>query len=357
MESKLSFKERLALSLHRSYVKRQSQLHQLNYLFWECTSLCNLACLHCGSDCKRIPEISDMPAKDFLNVAKQVAKKYKPQSIMIVITGGEPLLRKDLAEVGAELKGMGFPWGMVTNGYALSESTFRKLRQSGLRSVTISLDGLRDSHDWMRGKSGSFDKAMEGISILAKEKGMTYDVVTCVNQRNFCELEQIRELLIKTGVKNWRLFMIDPIGRAAHNKELLLDNGQFKILLDFIADNRGGGEITASYGCDGFLDAYETKVRDGFFFCKAGVRVGSVLANGDIGACPNIDRGFVQGNIFTDNFIDVWENKFEIYRNRKHFKTGICEKCLNWKNCRGDGMHLHEPNNPNPIVCYNSMLR
>jgi len=356
MQNKLSFKEKLALRIHRSYVKKQSQLHKLDYLFWECTSLCNLACLHCGSDCKIIPDVKEMPAEDFLKVARQVAAKYDPKEIMIVVTGGEPLLRKDLPEVGAELKSLGFSWGMVTNGYAFTKERFRKLRANGLRSVTISLDGLKDSHDWMRGKAGSFDRALSAIELLAKEPKMTYDVVTCVNQRNFKELEDIKELLIQTGVKNWRLFMIDPIGRAASNPELLLNNEQFKKLLDFIHTNRQGGDIIASYGCDGFLDEYETKVRDGFFFCKAGVRVGSVLSNGDIGACPNIDRGFVHGNIYKDNFIDIWENKFEIYRNREYFKTGICANCENWKDCRGDGMHLHEPGNPNPLVCYNSML-
>ncbi len=350
------FRKKMALKFHRSYVKTQTKLHKLDYLFWECTSLCNLACLHCGSDCKIIPGVKEMPAQDFLNVAEKVARTYDPHKIMIVVTGGEPLLRKDLPEVGKELKKMGFPWGMVTNGYALNAELFRELRQSGLRSVTVSLDGLKESHDWMRGKKGSFDKVIKSIKLLANEPGMTYDVVTCVNQRNFGELDQIKELLINIGVKNWRLFMIDPIGRAAENPELLLDNSQFRKLLDYIVENRQGGKITARYGCDGFLDEYETKVREGFFFCKAGIRVGSVLSNGDIGACPNIHRGFVQGNIYKDDFVDVWENKFDIYRNRKVFKTGICTDCQNWKDCMGDGMHLHEPNNPNLLVCYNSML-
>ncbi len=351
------FRKKVALKAHRSYVKAQSKIHTLDYFFWECTSLCNLACLHCGSDCKIIPNIKEMPAEDFLEIAQQVAEKYNPRKIMIVVTGGEPLLRKDLPMVGKELKKLGFPWGMVTNGYGLTQELFGELRNSGLRSVTISLDGLKDNHDWMRGKGGSFDRALNAIKILASEPNMTYDVVTCVNQRNFSELEEIKNLLIGIGVKSWRLFMIDPIGRAATNPELLLENNQFRELLDFIADNYKGGKIKTSYGCDGFLGEYETKVRDGFFFCKAGVSVGSVLSNGDIGACPNIHRGFVQGNIYKDSFIDVWENRYEIYRDRRKFKTGICENCKEWKNCRGDGMHLHEPDNPNPLVCYNSMLK
>ncbi len=351
-----NFRTNIAQKLHNHYVKAQSNLHELNYFFWECTSNCNLSCLHCGSDCKIIPDVKDMPAEDFLNVAKQVATQYNPNHVMIVVTGGEPLMRKDLPETGKKLQEMGFPWGMVSNGYNLSPELFRKLRDGGLRSATISLDGLEESHDWMRGKKGSFERAIKAISLLANEPGMIYDVVTCVNQRNFGELEQIKELLISIGVKNWRLFMIDPIGRAAENPELFLNTEQFNKMLNFIVENRKGGKIKASYGCDGYLNEYETQVRDGFLFCRAGIHVASVLSNGDIGACPNINRGFVQGNIYKDNFLDVWNNKFAEYRDRKHFKTGICKDCKEWKNCRGDGMHLHEPGNDIPVLCYNGLL-
>jgi radical SAM enzyme (rSAM/lipoprotein system) len=352
-----SFRKNLALRLHRRYVKAQAELHQLNYFFWECTSSCNLACLHCGSDCKIVPQAKEMPAEDFLTIVSQVSKQYKPSDVMIVITGGEPLLRKDLPEVGKQIKKMGFAWGMVSNGYSLTPELFRNLRESGLRSATISLDGLQQNHDWMRGKSGSFERAVRAITLLSNEPGMVYDVVTCVNQRNFGELEDIKKLLISIGVKRWRLFMIDPIGRAAENPELFINSVQFRLLLDFIAKNREEGKIVTSYGCDGYLEEYETKVRDGFFFCRAGIHVASVLSNGDIGACPNINRGFVQGNIYNDNFLDVWNNKFKEYRDRSSFKTGICKNCKQWKYCNGDGMHLHEPGNENPVICYNGLLR
>jgi radical SAM enzyme (rSAM/lipoprotein system) len=321
-------------------------------MFWECTSRCNIACLHCGSDCKIIEDAPDMPAEDFLGVAKQIAKKFNPSKVMIVISGGEPLVRKDLTQVGQRLKEMGFPWGMVSNGYAMTPQLFSKLRNAGLRSATISLDGLKENHDWLRGRNGSFEKAIDAIKLLAGEKDMVYDVVTCVNQRNISELNDIKKLLLSIGVRRWRLFMIDPIGRAAHNPELLLTNGQFRQMLDFIAANRIEGRIKTSFGCDGYLGDYEANVRDGLFFCRAGIQVGSILANGDIGACPNIHRGFVQGNIYKDNFLDVWENKYHEYRNRKVFKTGQCKDCKQWKYCRGEGMHLREPGNPDPVACH-----
>ncbi len=353
---RLSVRKRLALHFHSRYVRLKAKTHELSYFFWECTSRCNITCLHCGSDCQIIQDAPDMPADDFLKVAKSVAGRYNPQKVMIVVTGGEPLVRKDLPEVGMKLKQMGFPWGMVSNGWAMTPELFRKLRDSGLRSATISLDGMKENHDWLRGRQGSFERAVEAIKLLAAENNMVYDVVTCVNQRNISELDQVKELLIGIGVKRWRLFMIDPIGRAAQNPELMLSDQQFRGLLNYIMKNRAEGRIQASFGCDGFLGEWEGLVRNGLFFCRAGIQVGSVLANGDIGACPNIHRGLVQGNIYKDDFLDVWDNRFEEYRNRKLLKTGICKDCKQWKYCRGEGMHLRQPGNPDPICCHFNRL-
>lgn len=356
LRKRFRFKKRMVFNIHARYVRVQAKLHDLSYFFWECTSRCNIACLHCGSDCKIVEDAPDMPAEDFLNVCRQVAKRYNPNKVMIVVSGGEPLVRKDLEVVGAELKKMGFPWGMVSNGYAMTPERFRSLREAGLRSATISLDGLKANHDWLRGREGSFERAVNAIKLLTAEPGMVYDVVTCVNQRNFAELDQIKDFLIDIGVKRWRLFMIDPIGRAAQNPELMLDDEKFRAVFDFILRTRADGKIKAATGCDGFLGDYEGLVRDGVFFCRAGIHVGSVLANGDICACPNINRGFVQGNIYKDDFLDVWDNRFKEFRDRKPFKTGICKDCDLWKWCRGDGMHLHEPGNPNPLECnYNKL--
>ncbi|MCX7696510.1 MAG: TIGR04133 family radical SAM/SPASM protein [Bacteroidales bacterium] len=335
---------------HAWYVKKQSRLHELQYLFWECTNRCNMACLHCGSDCKMDASCPDMPLQDFLHVCKQVASYYHPSKVMIVLTGGEPLLRSDLEEFGREVTDMGFSWGMVTNGLLLTPERLNSLLNVGLNSITISLDGFKDEHEWLRGVNGSFDHAVEAVKLVTQASQLTYDVVTCVNQRNIKTLTNFRNFLFDIRVRYWRLFAIDPIGRAKEQEELFLTRSQLHSLLDFIEKERNKGKIHVSFGCDGFLGKYEAKVRDYFFFCRAGIHVGSVLSNGDIGACPNIDRGFVQGNIYRDNFIEVWQKKFDIYRNRK--KKGICKDCSVWTWCRGDGMHLHVPGHENPVFCY-----
>jgi radical SAM enzyme (rSAM/lipoprotein system) len=353
---KPSFKKRIALDVFKKYVKVQSQLHDLSYFFWECTTRCNVACLHCGSDCRINDEIKDMPAEDFLKVTEQVSKVYNPNKVMIVITGGEPLVRKDLEQVGLELYKQGYPWGFVTNGLALTKERFRKLMNSGLRSVTVSLDGFEQNHNWLRGNKHSFEKAVDAIKLIVQEKDLVYDVVTCVNQRNFGELEELKKYLIGIGVVKWRVFTICPIGRAKDNPELNITNKQFVSLMEFLKDTRQEGLIHVSYGCEGYLGPYEAEVRDGFFFCRAGVNIASVLADGSICACPNIHRDYVQGNIYKDDFMDVWNNRFKDFRDREWMRNGICTDCKSFKWCRGNGIHLRDPKTGETLRCHYQML-
>jgi radical SAM protein with 4Fe4S-binding SPASM domain len=224
--------------------------------------------------------------------------------------------------------------------------------------MTISLDGLKESHNWLRGNNNSFDKAIAAIKILCAEKNFTFDVVTCVNQKNLGELPEIKKLLLQIGVKRWRVFTICPIGRAKENPLLDISDEQFVGLMNFIKDTRKEGLINASYGCEGFLGNFETEARDGYFFCRAGVNIASVLADGSICACPNINRNnFTQGNIYTDNFIEVWNTKFQKMRDREWTKTGICADCKEFKWCRGNGTHLRDVENETVLRCHYQMIK
>ena len=155
----LSFKQRISLELYRRNKTLQRRDHVLKQLFWECTWRCNLSCRHCGSDCKSASEVRDMPAEDFLKVIDSLRPHVDPHNVNIVITGGEPLVRKDLEVVGRELYKRQFPWGIVTNGMLLTEQKLDSLRAAGLHNITISLDGLEESHNWMRGNPLSFARA------------------------------------------------------------------------------------------------------------------------------------------------------------------------------------------------------
>ena len=340
--------------LFRLFRNNETKVHELNYLFWECTTRCTLHCRHCGSDCSTQNREKDMPLADFIAALDTIPKSHRPKGFTVAITGGEPLLRPDLAEAGRAIRSRGIGWGMVTNGWFYDEAMHGRLMAAGMGSVTVSLDGLEASHDWMRAVPGSYQRALRAIGIIAREPRLNSDVVTCVNKRNLAELPQIYEILSELGVRQWRLFTIIPIGRAVNEPDMHLSDAEFVQLMEFITvKRREGGHMKVTFSCEGYLGRYEEKVRDVRYFCHAGVNIASILIDGRICACPNIDRDrFSQGSIYTDNFYQVWEERFQPFRDRRWARTGRCADCKVWKNCLGNGMHNWHGDSPEVLQCH-----
>lgn len=341
--SKLSLKQMVALDIFSKVVKEETSQHPLKQLFWESTLRCNLRCRHCGSDCKISELQPDMPFEDFEKVLVRIKEAYDPHGILVILSGGEPLMRDDIVQCTRKISAMGFPVGMVTNGRLMDGRKAGELIAAGLRTATVSLDGLEENHDWMRGSPGSFKYASNAIDILCHSP-ITFDVVTCVNRRNYKQLNEIKEHLIGIGVKAWRLFTIFPVGRAASDPELILTQEEYRGLMDFIIASRKEGRIRTNYACEGFLGPYEGKVRDYLFTCQAGISVGGVRIDGGISACTSIRARYDQGNIYKDDFVEVWEHGFANMRDRSWARTEDCADCKYWKWCRGNGLHLRDEN-------------
>lgn len=337
----LGLRKNIAFKVFKEFKKNTVELHELNNLFWECTLRCNLNCLHCGSDCSTDVSAPDMPLDDFLQALDAIAKQIPPKKLFLIFSGGEPLMRKDLEDCGKAVTKRGFQWGMVTNGLALTPKRLDSLLDSGIKSISISLDGLEDSHNTLRNHPKSYILANNAIQLVSKIPDFTFDVITCVSELNLHELHQIKELLISLNVKEWRINTIFPVGRGAENTELQLSPKDFTKLMDFIAETRKEKKIHLNYSCEGFLGNYEGEVRDSFYFCRAGINIGSILIDGSISACPNCRSNFTQGNIYQDDFMTVWNSKFEKHRNRQWSKKGVCKNCDEFSNCEGNGMHLY----------------
>ena len=353
----MRLRKRIIFELERLRRKNLQQLHPLQQLFWESTLRCNVHCLHCGSDCSSSEVTPDMPAEDFLRVIDQsVTPHVDPHKVLIIISGGEPLMRKDLAQVGAALKQRGYPWGMVTNGLALTEKRFRELMAAGLRSMAISFDGMELNHNWMRQHPLAFEGATRAIKLAAATPSLTWDVVTCVNQRSIKQLDEMQQYLWSIGVRNWRLITIDPMGRAADNPELMLTPEQHRQVLDYIREKRKQG-IHVSYSCEGFMPDYEMEIRDYLYQCAAGISIASILIDGSISACTSIRGKYYQGNIYKDDFWDVWENGFKDYRNREWMrKLEPCKDCKLFRYCEGGGMHLRREDGE-LMLCHHNKLQ
>ena len=340
---RLGLRKRLGLELFAQLYKHTVEEHPLRTLFWECTLRCNLNCRHCGSDCRAEATMPDMPLEDFLRVVdEQITPNVDPHKVMVVISGGEVLVRKDLERAGLELYRRGYPWGIVTNALALTPERFESLLRAGLHSISVSFDGFEEQHNYIRRNPHSYQRALDALRMIATDGTVAYDAVTCVTGALVPRLNEMKELLIANGIKHWRIFTIFPVGRAADDPTLRLTDEQFREVMEFIRRTRREGRIDLTYACEGFLGGYETEVRDSFYYCSAGVTTASIRVDGAISGCTSIRSNFDQGNIYRDNFWEVWSSRYEPFRDRSWARRDECADCRMFRYCQGGGMHLRD---------------
>ena len=357
-QSKTEIKSR---DMHRLAEYRETlRSHpRLTYLFAELTDCCNLSCLHCGSSCGGKGRYLD--TRLLLRTLEEVAEDFEPRSVMICLTGGEPLLHPDFFGIAGTVHALGFPWGITTNGTLIDDACAQKLAALGLGSVTLSLDGLEMTHDALRRVKGCFQKVLRAVECL-HAAGIKVQITSVIHSGNYHELESLFELMCRLGVESWRVINIEPIGRALLHPELLLSDGEMLGLLDFIREKRYAADtpMEVCFGCSHYLSyEYERELRDNYFICGSGIYVGSILCNGDIFSCLDIERRpeLIQGNIARDRFSDVWRNGFKAFRRDRTQLCGKCLECAEREFCAGDSTHTWDFDHNRPMFCIMSAMR
>ena len=225
-----------------------------------------------------------------------------------------------------------------------------------MATVSVSLDGMEESHDSLRRQKGAWRQALRGLQALQKA-GFEPQVTTVVHPENIDELEPLYALLCQMNITSWRPINVEPIGRACESDELLLSPDQFVQLLSYIRSKRfdRSCSMEVTFGCSHYLGVeHERMVRDHYFLCGAGILTASVRSNGDICACLDIEnrQELVQGNIRTESFMDVWLNRFQIFRRDR---TADCAKCIDCSErflCGGDSTHTWDFEHSEPLFCY-----
>ena len=341
-------------------VQTEYQTPRLKQLFFEVTSRCNLYCKHCGSSC-------DIGQRDGISVLKMQSvlqdilndSEYRDHKPFIILTGGEPMLRSDFFDIAELLYNMGFKWGMTTNGTLITPERAKMLRDFGMYSVSISIDGLRSRHDAFRQKQGAFDKALRGVESLIDVGGFGNIMVTTVlTHESLKEIDDIFNLVNTLDIDCWRVASVEPIGRALSHPEMNFTDEDYRFLLDYIVEKRKQN-IPVQYGCAHYLGLnYEREVRDWFYRCVSGVEVASIMQNGDIGGCLNIERtkSVIQGNIYKDRLLDIWRNKFEIFRTDLSTHTDKCVDCEHKMFCRGGNHHTYDHEHNRQNLCMRGVL-
>jgi len=331
----------------------------LKNLFLELTLRCNENCIHCGSKCSQFSNVKELSLEQYKKILDDVKQDFDVSKFMLNITGGEPLLRKDFFEIMDYANKLGYIWGMTSNATLIDDSVAEKLRKSGMRTISVSIDGLPDTHDRLRGKKGAFDEAIRGIKALIDNGGFEHiQVTTVVNHRNIGELDELFDMLCGIDIDSWRVINIEPIGRANEHPELVLSPDEYRYMFNYIKNKRLEG-YPVCYGCSHFLGLdYERTVRDWYFLCNAGLYTASITSSGDIIACLDIERRpeLVQGNILNDNFKDVWTNKFSTFRRNLSDDNEKCRNCDECRFCHGGAFHSWNFDKNEPSVCFKGIL-
>lgn len=333
--------------------------YPLHTLFFEVTSRCNALCDHCGSRCTAIKK-DELSADVFQRVLSDVAKNFGTKAIMLNITGGEPLIRRDLFDITSYADKLGFKWGLVTNGMLITDDVISKMRETHMSTITISLDGMKKTHEEFRHVPGSFDKIILAIEKLKKANFVEHIQVTFIaTKKNISELPEVYRLLTMLGIDSLRISGIDPIGRAKDNEELMLSQEDYLFLFDFMKKHQEG-PLQVVWSCTHYFGNTDiTPDPTGKkFTCETGIHIASVLSNGDIFGCPNIPRRkeLIQGNVLEDDFCKIWNTGFQFYRNPDRTKSEQCGGCKYWKYCKGDSFHTFDFERGVPQFCYKDLF-
>lgn len=328
----------------------------LKFLFLELTLRCNERCLHCGSNCGEIIS-SELSPNHYYELFEKIKNDFN-ELPMLCVTGGEPLLRHDFFEILNYAKNLGYRWGMTSNGTLITKDVAKLLKKSGMSTISVSIDGLEETHDNFRRTAGGFKRAVNGIKNLLDQDFSSVQVTTVVTKQNISELDSIFELVCELDVDSWRIFNIEPIGRALQLDGYALESEDYKKMYNFIRDKRKQN-YPVMYGCSHYLGLdYEREVRDWYFLCNAGIYTASIMANGDIGACLDIERRSetIQGNILLDDFTKVWYNRFKIFRTSLSEKNEKCRSCNSRNFCEGGSYHSWNYDENKPMVCFKDVL-
>ena len=361
MGKPISFDYKYRLMQHLSeFMDGLYKKPKLRNLFWEATAQCNLSCKHCGSSCdSKMPEDS-LTSKEMCGFFYQLSNDFSPNEVMIYITGGEPLLRPDLFDVMEQAAKLGFFWGMTTNGTLLTDSIIERMIQTNCKTLSVSLDGLEQSHNYLR-DCDCFDEVIKNINkLVATERFSNIQVTSVIHKSNIHELRYVHELLESLDVDSWKLTNIEPIGRANQMKDIFLSANEFVELFEFVrACRQNPSKIHVAYGCSHYATLeYERDIRDHYYFCGTGIITASILYNGDIYVCPDVERrnDLIQGNIREDNFSEVWHNRFKQFRVRRDKRSSTCIDCDDAFFCRGDSTHTWDFDENIPKCCLKQLL-
>jgi radical SAM protein with 4Fe4S-binding SPASM domain len=322
----------------KRYVDRDDRAaYRPVHVVWEITLACDLKCGHCGSRAggKRSGELS---TEECLQVVAELAALGTRE---ISLIGGEAYLRRDFATIIAAITAAGIECTLQSGGRNLTAARLRAAKDAGLTALGISIDGLADWHDELRGVPGSFDAAL-GALHRARELGLATGVNTTISKRSLEQLDGLLDALIPTGISAWVMGMTVPMGRASERWSMLIEPYRMREAMPAFAALRRravrhGIELQLANNV-GYFGPYERELRgDGsgdiyFQGCAAGVNSMGIEADGTIKGCPSLPTTVYGGGTARElDLTEIWYGTPELAFTREGAARaglwGFCGSC------------------------------
>ena len=311
---------------------------------WEMTAACNLRCIHCHAS-GGAPAPDELTTTEAKHLFDQLAEMDEFR--MMAFTGGEPLVRDDLFELLAYSQSLGFTNTMATNATLIDDAVARRLRRYGVVIAAVSLDGFdAQSHDYVRGLPGSFDKAVQGMKAL-RRAGILLHINITAMEYNMDQMEPLMALVEELGTGILLMYQLVPVGRGRGIGQAALDLCANERLIRFMAQAQrtthaimepvaGPQYWPFLLQQNGIDSGPMLRLAEAVFHgCSAGRGFVYIKPNGEVWPCPFIEVSC--GSVRDQPFADIWANApiFQDLRTREQRLKGRCGECSYRRLCGG----------------------
>ncbi len=311
------------------------------WIAWEVTRRCNLKCVHCRSSSEaEVEGHPDFSLEDGKRVIDDIASYASP---VLVLSGGEPLVRKDVFELAQYGTDKGLRMCMATNGALVDEDVCKKMKETGIKMVSMSLDGsTAEVHDDFRNQAGAFEGVMRAAELFKKHE-IPFLFNSSFTKRNQEEIPRVYDLAKKLGATAWYMFMIVPTGRGDDLMQELISKEDYEEILDWHYEmEKLEDDILVRPTCAPHYyrvrlqkakeDKEKVKHRTlkfstgGSKGCLAGQLICLIDVDGNVLPCSYFPES--AGNVFREKFKDIWENS-ALFKDMRDFKSykGRCGSC------------------------------
>lgn len=325
----------------------------LRLVAWETTRNCNLSCVHCRAAATNGPYAGELDTDRAFALLDQIAEVGRP---IIILTGGEPLLRADIFDIAKYGDDLGLRMVMAPNGTLITPQVAEKMAASGIRRISASIDGAtKEFHDKFRGVDGAFDAVIRGIEYV-KAAGIEFQINTTITKTNLDQIPRILELAEELGAAAHHIFLLVPTGRGKYIVDQAIDAESYESTLNWFYDQREKTSLQLKATCaphyyrilrqrarnEGKTISFESHGLDAVTRgCLAGTGFCFISHTGIVQPCGYTDVEC--GNITRDTFGHVWRNS-PVFLKLRDFKQleGKCGRCEYRAVCGGCRARAYE---------------